>query len=128
MLFVLAGALAAALVVTLNGRDNAGSRLTRSSATASPGQHGSCQSAPVTFTAGTKAWPDCTDTGVPAGTALRQVLSPQPTGIGDSTVTEVRQSGTVIKDVDLTGSIDVYANNVTIEDSRINSLNWWGIN
>jgi hypothetical protein len=34
----------------------------------------------------------------------------------------------VIKGWDLKGSLDVYANNVTIEDSRITSTNWWGVN
>jgi hypothetical protein len=59
---------------------------------------------------------------------MAKLVSPAPSGDGDDTVTEIRQSGTVIKNVELTGSIDVYANNVTIEDSVIKSRNWWGIN
>ena len=54
--------------------------------------------------------------------------SPGPTGDGNSTGTEITQNGTVINGVNLTGSIDVYANNVTIENSRINADSWWGIN
>ena len=54
--------------------------------------------------------------------------SPGPTGDGNKISTEITQSGTVINGVDLTGSIDVWANNVTIENSVIRSSNWWGIN
>jgi hypothetical protein len=80
------------------------------------------------FTAGHRAWPDCANTGVPAGKALRAMKSPDPTGEGDSYVTEITKSGTVINGVNLTGSFDVWANNVTIENSRITTRNWWGIN
>lgn len=41
---------------------------------------------------------------------------------------EVRQDGEVINGWDLKGSLDVYANNVTIIDSRITSTNWWAVN
>ncbi|MEU6352771.1 hypothetical protein ABZ896_26165 [Streptomyces sp. NPDC047072] len=40
----------------------------------------------------------------------------------------VRQDGLVIRGWDITGSLDIYANNVTVIDSRITSDNWWGIN
>jgi len=100
----------------------------RPPATPPPASSGICTSSPATFAVGSRTWPNCADTGVPAGTALRQLISPAPTGDGDDTVTEIHQSGTVIKDVELTGSLDVYANNVTIEDSVIKSRNWWGIN
>ncbi|MEV7072396.1 hypothetical protein [Streptomyces sp. NPDC093990] len=40
----------------------------------------------------------------------------------------VRTDGAVIRGQDITGSLDVYANNVTVVDSRITSTNWWGIN
>jgi len=43
--------------------------------------------------------------------------SPDPTGDGAGTVTEITQNGTIINGVNLTGSIDVWANNVTIENS-----------
>jgi hypothetical protein len=43
-------------------------------------------------------------------------------------VTEVTRNGAVLKGFDLRGSIDVFANNVTIEDCRITTTNWWGIN
>ncbi|MEV7442650.1 hypothetical protein AB0O22_16070 [Streptomyces sp. NPDC091204] len=40
----------------------------------------------------------------------------------------VKKDGTVIKGWDIRGSLDVYANDVTVIDSRITSTNWWGIN
>ncbi|MET9887494.1 hypothetical protein ABZZ20_31010 [Streptomyces sp. NPDC006430] len=40
----------------------------------------------------------------------------------------VKTDGTVIKGWDIRGSLDVYANDVTVIDSRITSTNWWGIN
>lgn len=40
----------------------------------------------------------------------------------------VRTDGTVIRGQDITGSLDVYANDVTVIDSRITSANWWGVN
>jgi hypothetical protein len=80
------------------------------------------------FTAGRRSWPDCANTGVPPRTALRAMTSPGPTGRGDSYVTEITKKGTVIDGVNLTGSFDVYANDVTIENSRITTRNWWGIN
>jgi hypothetical protein len=39
----------------------------------------------------------------------------------------VRQDGTVLDGLDLTGSIDIYANNVVIRNSRISGTNWWGV-
>jgi hypothetical protein len=42
--------------------------------------------------------------------------------------TEIRTDGEVIDGWDLHGSLDIYANNVTVVDSRITSTNWWGIN
>jgi hypothetical protein len=44
---------------------------------------------------------------------------------GDLTI---RDDKTVIRGWDLRGSLDVYANDVTVIDSRITSTNWWGIN
>lgn len=44
---------------------------------------------------------------------------------GDMTI---RTDNMVIKGWDLKGSLDIYANNVTVIDSSITSTNWWGIN
>ncbi|WP_236655429.1 hypothetical protein [Streptacidiphilus carbonis] len=41
---------------------------------------------------------------------------------------ELHTDGQVISGWDLTGSLDIYANNVTVIDSRITSSNWWGVN
>jgi hypothetical protein len=56
------------------------------------------------------------------------MTSPAPTGSGNGYVTQITKNGTVIDDVNLTGSFDVWADNVTIENSRITTTNWWGIN
>lgn len=40
----------------------------------------------------------------------------------------VKTDGMVIKGWDVHGSLDIYANDVTIIDSKITSANWWGIN
>jgi hypothetical protein len=39
----------------------------------------------------------------------------------------IYDDGAVIENIDLTGSIDVYADNVTIRRSRVSGTNWWGI-
>jgi hypothetical protein len=41
---------------------------------------------------------------------------------------EISTNNMVIKGWDLHGSLDVYANNVTIIDSKISSTNWWAVN
>lgn len=62
-------------------------------------------------------WPDATNTGVPAGTAL--------TSSGSLTVTA---DNTVIDAKDIIGTVDIRANNVTIENSKIEAgTNGWGI-
>ncbi|QBD76130.1 hypothetical protein EPA93_08955 [Ktedonosporobacter rubrisoli] len=40
---------------------------------------------------------------------------------------EIRQDGTVLDRVDINGGLDIYANNVTIKNSRITSADWWGV-
>jgi hypothetical protein len=62
-------------------------------------------------------WPDARTTGP------RLALTPHRTG-----AMSIKTDGTVIRRWDITGSLDVYANDVTIIDSRITSDNWWGIN
>jgi Domain of unknown function (DUF4082) len=54
-------------------------------------------------------YPDATNTGVPAGTALKS----------ESQNIAVNKAGTTIKDISLNGEISVEANNTTIEDSEI---------
>jgi hypothetical protein len=39
----------------------------------------------------------------------------------------VRQDGTVLDGLDLTGYVDVYANNVVIRNSRISGQSWWAV-
>ncbi|MGV9627043.1 hypothetical protein [Streptomyces sp. NPDC003487] len=66
---------------------------------------------------GEEGFPDARATGP------RIALTPHSTGN-----LSIKTDGTVIKGWDITGSLDVYANDVTIVDSRITSTNWWGIN
>ncbi|MEU9556363.1 hypothetical protein [Streptomyces fumanus] len=40
----------------------------------------------------------------------------------------VRTDGAVIRGWDLAGSLDIYADDVTVIDTRITSDNWWGVN
>jgi hypothetical protein len=63
----------------------------------------------MTFEVGSESWPDCSDTGVPVGTPL----TPR------SGILNITENGTTIDHVYLTGSVDIYADNVTIEDSVI---------
>ncbi|WP_251074664.1 glycosyltransferase [Streptomyces sp. ISL-12] len=63
------------------------------------------------------AFPDARSTGP------RVRLTPKSTGD-----LSVRTDGAVIKGQDITGSLDIYADDVTIVDSRITSANWWGVN
>lgn len=41
---------------------------------------------------------------------------------------EIRENGEVINGWNLQGSLDVYANDVTVVDSRIDSASWWAVN
>jgi hypothetical protein len=70
---------------------------------ATPTQTSHCFSSPHTC-----GFPDSTNTGVPAGTTL--------TASGSLNVT---QAGTVISGKSVTGTINVLANNVTIENTRV---------
>ncbi|MHA6758525.1 hypothetical protein [Streptacidiphilus sp. PAMC 29251] len=73
--------------------------------------HGGCASP------GACGWPDAHSTGPRIG------LKPHRTG-----ALSIATDGAVISGWDITGSLDIYANNVTVIDSRITSTNWWGIN
>lgn len=66
---------------------------------------------------GEAGFPDARTTGPRIG------LTPHSTGN-----LSVRTDDTVIKGWDITGSLDIYADDVTIIDSRITSTNWWGVN
>ena len=79
------------------------------SGTAAPGAHCATPTA--------CGFPDAHSTGP------RLSLAPHHTG-----AMTVHQDGTVIRRWDITGSLDIYANDVTVIDSRITSDNWWGIN
>ena len=87
---------------------------------------------PATGTPGAGARPSAratTVTSLEAGfpgagtTGPRTALKPHATGN-----MSIRTDGTVIKGWNITGSLDIYANNVTIIDSKITSTNWWGVN
>ncbi|NEA99252.1 hypothetical protein [Streptomyces sp. SID13726] len=95
------------------------------------------------------ASPSPTPTPSPSATARpgsptprATAAAPESTGFPDARTTgprtrlkahaagnmSVKTDGTVIRGQDITGSLDIYANNVTVIDSRITSTNWWGIN
>ncbi|HAM45642.1 MAG TPA: hypothetical protein DCM67_11565 [Propionibacteriaceae bacterium] len=61
-------------------------------------------------------YPSASDTGVPAGTSLQSSAS-----------LTITTPGTVIDGYDITGSVTVRANNVTIRNSRIRSADWWAV-
>ncbi|WP_203731175.1 hypothetical protein [Streptomyces sp. SID12501] len=88
--------------------------------TATPGT-GSASGAPAARTncasPGACGFPDADTTGP------RIALKPHNTGYW-----AVRTNGLVIRGQDITGTLDIYANNVTVIDTRITSDNWWGIN
>ncbi|MFJ3725210.1 hypothetical protein ACIPYQ_21930 [Streptomyces sp. NPDC090045] len=66
---------------------------------------------------GACGFPDASTTGP------RIPLEPHRTGY-----MAVRTDGLVIRGWDITGSLDIYANDVTVIDTKITSDNWWGIN
>lgn len=66
---------------------------------------------------GACGFPDARTTGP------RVPLEPHRTGY-----LAVRTNGLVIRGWDITGSLDIYANDVTVIDTKITSDNWWGIN
>jgi hypothetical protein len=72
---------------------------------------------PTPAAPGTGTFPNASNTGVPAGTVLTLHS-------GDLAI---NTAGTVINALDITGTVAVNANNVTIENSRIRGSNYWGI-
>lgn len=109
---LLAGAM---VVLTACGGGGSSSNNGSSSSSSSGAPVGSadCSAAGVTTTG---AWPDASNTGVPAGT----VLTPS----GSITVTT---DGAIVEKLDVTGSITVHANNVTIRKVRITSDDYYPI-
>ncbi len=67
-----------------------------------------------------QGYPDASTTGVPANTALikhpRDIII--PAGFDDITIVNA----------DVTGNIDVYGNDAIIDNSRVTSTHFWGIN
>jgi hypothetical protein len=64
--------------------------------------------------------PDASNTGVPSGTVLTAKSSTACNYV-------VSTENAVVNAMDLNGCIDVEANNVTVQNSRITSNTWWGI-
>jgi Ca2+-binding RTX toxin-like protein len=61
-------------------------------------------------------WPDATNTGVPDGVTLLPS--------GDVVVTK---AGTVISGLDIKGTVYINADNVTLENSKVTSSNYWAV-
>ncbi|MFE9632046.1 hypothetical protein [Streptomyces sp. NPDC006463] len=72
---------------------------------------------PACASPGACGFPDAGTTGP------RIPLTPRKTGY-----MAVRTDGLVIRGEDITGSLDIYANDVTVIDTKITSDSWWGIN
>lgn len=89
-----------------------------------------------------RSFPKASGTASPAGNAAPSCTSPAACGYPDAASTgprtasfsahsgniSIRDNGTTISGWNLTGSLDIYADNVTIVDSKITSTNWWGVN
>jgi Right handed beta helix region len=77
-------------------------------------------------------YPDATNTGVPAGTTLKQVPSQVSSGPGwaynaaTSTVT-VTAAGTTLSGLAITGTLQISANNVTVKNVQVTSGGNFGI-
>ncbi|MFI8965800.1 hypothetical protein ACIGO8_27235 [Streptomyces sp. NPDC053493] len=118
-------------VLCLGGAALCDSRaITTPGATASPGSGSGTDGAKGGAKGGGKAAPKgCASPaacGFPhAGSTGPRTAALTPQNTGNAAI---RTDGTVIKGWDITGSLDIYANDVTVVDSRITSTNWWGIN
>jgi hypothetical protein len=84
---------------------------------AAGGEGGSSLGLEVPRSARSKGWPDAANCGVPSGTAL----------INSGTLT-VTQEGTVIEGKDISGKLDIRANNVTIRRCKIRAADHQVIN
>ena len=114
---------------------SAGGTTAAASATPTPTPAGSASSAPAGCPSAHATYASC---GFPTAQttgwrsagmkSLKNVASPGPSGQGSSYATEIKKNGEVINGLNITGALDVYANNVTIENSRITTRNWFGIN
>jgi hypothetical protein len=62
-------------------------------------------------------YPDATNTGVPPGTAL----------VPSTGVFTIRKAGSIVSGLDVTGRVQVDANNVTIKDSLITANQYYGV-
>ncbi|MGV4981074.1 hypothetical protein ACVB8X_31830 [Streptomyces sp. NRAIS4] len=111
----LLATLLLALLTACSGGADASPAARGPGASAGPSAKGTAH--PTTAAPQNAAFPDARSTG-PRGT-----LKPHTTG-----AMSVRTDGAVIKGWDIKGSLDVYANDVTVIDSRITSDNWWGVN
>nr|WSX48165.1 hypothetical protein OG409_03880 [Streptomyces sp. NBC_00974] len=87
------------------------------SATEPPASSGPPTAGPGCSSPGVCGFPDARSTGP------RIALQRHDTGN-----MSVKTDGMVIKGWDIHGSLDVYANDVTVIDSKITSANWWGVN
>jgi hypothetical protein len=95
--------------------------LSPTSTTSSPSQTPTATTTPMTgciTLPSACGYPDATNTGLRPGTAL----------VSKTGNVSIRADGTVIDGWDLEGSLDIYADNVTVRNSRITTRNWWGIN
>jgi hypothetical protein len=109
--------------------------LTTASALAVGGGAGRAEAAIATNCAAKPSacgYPDATNTGVPAGTTLKQVPGQVTSGPGwsyntsTSTVT-VTANGTTLSGLAITGTLQISASNVTVNDVKVTSSGNYGI-
>lgn len=85
----------------------------------------SSQTAPASSAPTTGPCSSFSDCGFPDASNTGPRTSPTTLHAGNL---EIRTNGEVVDGWDLHGSLDVYANDVTIEDSSVDSENWWAVN
>ncbi|WP_308344501.1 hypothetical protein [Streptomyces sp. ISL-94] len=142
----LLGGVVLAVVLTLYQADRTGVSEPSAGPPAGPSATQPGRPAPTPPATGTTAPSATTGTPGPSATTAepspKACASPGACGFPDESSTgprtaleqhdtgnmSVKTNGTVIKGWDIRGSLDVYADDVTVIDSRITSANWWGIN
>jgi parallel beta-helix repeat protein len=98
----------------------AGNDRTQSTSAAAATQAASNEGSCIPLNYSKCGFPDATNTGVPAGIVLTSKTT-------NNSCLKISEDNTVIDAMHVTGCIDVEANNVTIQNSRITGTTWWAI-
>jgi hypothetical protein len=98
-------------------RPSASAAANSGAASSAPGHGSSTASSRLCDSPAACGFPNSTDTG-PRAQSL----------VAHSGNIEIRKNGEVVNGWNLDGALDVYANDVTVVDSRIDSATWWAVN